>query len=77
MQSVNKINYREGLQGGVPIALGYLAVSFTPGIAGSQPFRLSVRLPCGDCSCMVQTEPVSGFHPCVSGCVRAGMALKI
>lgn len=36
MQSVNKINYREGLQGGVPIALGYLAVSFTLGIAAKK-----------------------------------------
>ncbi len=36
MQSVNKINYCEGIKGGVPIALGYLAVSFTLGIAAKK-----------------------------------------
>ena len=33
MKSTNLTNYREGLRDGIPIALGYLAVSFTLGIA--------------------------------------------
>ena len=33
MNSTDKMNYREGLRDGVPIALGYLAVAFTLGIA--------------------------------------------
>jgi len=33
MKSVNKQEYIEGLQGGIPIALGYFAVSFSLGIA--------------------------------------------
>lgn len=33
MNTINKTNDREGLRDGVPIALGYLAVSFTLGIA--------------------------------------------
>ena len=32
MKSTNLTNYREGLRDGIPIALGYLAVSFTLGI---------------------------------------------
>lgn len=36
MQSVNKKNYVEGMRGGIPIALGYLAVSFTLGIAAKK-----------------------------------------
>lgn len=33
MKNTNLTNYREGLRDGIPIALGYLAVSFTLGIA--------------------------------------------
>ena len=33
MKSINVKNYKEGLRDGVPIALGYLAVAFTLGIA--------------------------------------------
>ena len=33
MQHTDRINYRQGITDGIPIALGYLAVSFTLGIA--------------------------------------------
>lgn len=33
MKSTNLTNYREGLRDGIPLALGYLAVAFTLGIA--------------------------------------------
>lgn len=33
MKQTDKINYRQGIVDGIPIALGYLAVSFTLGIA--------------------------------------------
>lgn len=36
MQPMNRINYREGLRDGLPIGLGYLAVSFTLGIAAKK-----------------------------------------
>lgn len=36
MQPMNIINYREGLSDGLPIGLGYLAVSFTLGIAAKK-----------------------------------------
>ncbi len=36
MLSTNRINYRKGLWDGIPIGLGYLAVSFTLGIAAKK-----------------------------------------
>lgn len=36
MLSENQINYRKGLRDGIPIGLGYLAVSFTLGIAAKK-----------------------------------------
>lgn len=36
MQPMNRINYRKGLRDGLPIGLGYLAVSFTLGIAAKK-----------------------------------------
>lgn len=36
MQAINKKNYIDGMRGGVPIALGYLAVSFTLGIKAKE-----------------------------------------
>ena len=41
MKSTNLTNYREGLRDGIPIALGYLAVAFTLGIAAR-----NLRYPC-------------------------------
>ena len=38
---INLHALQEGLRDGVPIALGYLAVSFSLGIAGSGPDALS------------------------------------
>ena len=39
MKSTNLSNYRDGVRDGIPIALGYLAVAFTLGIA-ARNFRI-------------------------------------
>lgn len=61
MQSNHKIWFRKGMQNGIPIALGYLAVSFTLGIAARNSGLNAVQAALASLTCLASAGEYAGF----------------